>query len=150
LIIEWLRVQNSSGLVNTWPGPSGGYSAVLSDTNSSVDWYAVQFYNQGVTCYTTYDTLFLTSNLNAACPMYPGTSVTELTQYGLDFDKIVVGKITETYDGGNGYVAPATLGQYFVTANDTLQWNVGVGTYSYSQKDSAAWIAGVYPAAPLA
>jgi len=91
--------------------------------------------------------LFLESNINGDCPMFPGTSVAELVAYGVTLDKLVVGKITETYDGGNGYVAPPTLNQYFATAKQQLGWDVGIAAYCWSLRDSATWIAGVYPAA---
>lgn len=104
-------------------------------------------YNQGASCYTSFDSLFLESNINGACPQFPGTSISELVAYGVTLDKIVIGKITETYDGGNGYVAPATLAQFFAAAKQQLGWDVGVAAYCWSLRDSAKWIAGIYPPA---
>lgn len=75
-----------------------------------------QFYNQGVNCYLTYETVFVQSNAGGACPAFPGTSVSEIVAYGVPLSVIVIGKPLLPADAGSGYIAPATLGSIFVTA----------------------------------
>lgn len=50
--------------------PKGGYVTVNSQVGSLIDFYNVQFYNQGDTRYNTYDELFL-----RATGFFSGTSV---------------------------------------------------------------------------
>lgn len=138
-------VQNPPAGVSTWPGESGGYSAVMVAVAPLLNWVTIQFYNQGPTCYTNFTTLFQDANAGGACTQFPGTSLFEIVSYGVPAELVVVGKITETFDGGNGYVAPPTLHTYFLAANASLGWYVGVAAYSWDAVDSAGWIAGVFP-----
>ena len=61
-----------------------------------IDFYNIQFYNQGSTTYDIYQTLFLQSN--GWCP---STSVKEIADFGVDLDKIIVGKPAATQDAYN-------------------------------------------------
>jgi len=126
------------GASNTWVGPLGGYSAVEKRTKN-VDFYNVQFYNQGAQCYTDYNGLFISS-----CSVFPGTSVTEIQKSGIPLNKIVVGKPVTASSASNGWVAPATLGGWFKTAKSSLGWNTGVMGWEWSSNSVAAWIAAIF------
>lgn len=49
---------------------NGAYFNVHKAVGDTIDFYNIQFYNQGSNRYDTYETLFLTSGSN-----FPGTSV---------------------------------------------------------------------------
>jgi chitinase len=134
-------IGNSSNS-NPWPGPSGGYTAVWKRGN--VDWFNMQFYNQGATCYTTFETLFKSSNAGNACPSFPYTSVSEIAAYGVPLEAIVVGKPLDSGDAGSGYVPPDSL-HVFVTQAASLQWNAGVMNWQWHTADGEQWIHTVYP-----
>eukprot|EP00475_Leptophrys_vorax_P013624 TRINITY_DN199_c0_g1_i2.p1 TRINITY_DN199_c0_g1~~TRINITY_DN199_c0_g1_i2.p1 ORF type:complete len:331 (-),score=77.92 TRINITY_DN199_c0_g1_i2:34-1026(-) len=87
-----------------WTGTTGGYSAV--EKNSKIDWYNMQFYNQGPTCYFDYTTLFVTS-----CSTFPNTAIKQvLANTGMSANKIVVGKPITTADASNGFLSAGDFG----------------------------------------
>jgi len=87
-----------------WTGTSGGYSSV--EHQSTIDWYNVQFYNQGASCYVDYAGLFTNS-----CSNFPGTSVAEIASSAkMSASKIVVGKPITTADGGSGFISGGQFG----------------------------------------
>jgi len=72
-----------------------------------IDWYNVQFYNQGDTTYDTYDLLFI----NATSGDWNHTAVKEIHEIaGVPYEKIIVGKPCLPKDLTNtGYVVSADL-----------------------------------------
>ena len=125
---------------SSWVGPSGGYTGVWKATKS-IDFFNVQFYNQG-DCYTTYASLFNSSaGGDASCP-FPGTSVAELVAMGIDADAIIVGKPLLVDDADTGYVAGATLGQWFREAAST--WKSGAFCWSWEKTAGPIWAADVF------
>jgi len=126
---------------NTWTGSSGGYTAIYEQT--SINYLLVQFYNQGSSCYTTYEGLFTTSGYD--CSNFPFTSVNEISGYGIPLSKIVVGKPVENSDASNGYVADGTLGTYFKSAQTNIKWSTGVmGWQWHDQTTNQEWISAIY------
>jgi len=122
------------GASNQWTGPSGGYSAI--EQRTTVNFYNVQFYNQGQSCYTDYNGLFKTS-----CSTFPGTSVAEIHAAGVPMEKIVVGKPVTIGDAGNGHVEAATLGGYFRQAASELGWNGGIMGWQWGEKNTlTSWL----------
>jgi len=117
-----------------WTGPSGGYTAIEKRTN--IDFYNVQFYNQGASCYTDYNGLFKSS-----CSTFPGTSVSEINAAGVPLAKIVVGKPVTIGDAGNGHVEPATLGGWFRQGASELGWNGGIMGWQWGEKNTlTSWL----------
>jgi len=130
------------GGTNPWTGTTGGYTAVYQ-ASQTTDWYNIQFYNQGATCYVDYNGLFKDSS---SCPPFPGTSVAEIAAYGIPLDKIVVGKYVTQGDASNGWVDPGTLGQYFQQASSDIGWNAGVMGWVWNDPNTNAnWINAIYP-----
>jgi len=126
---------------NPWTGSTGGYSAVYEASADSTDWYNVQFYNQGASCYVDYTGLFTDSS---SCSPFPGTSVQEISSYGVPLSKIVVGKYVQQGDASNGWVDPSTLGQYFNQAQ-SIGWNAGVmGWVWHDPTTNQQWISSIY------
>jgi len=75
---------------------------VNNKVGNLIDFYNVQFYNQGDTRYDTYDELFL-----KATGTFSGTSIKELINRGVPAKKIVMGKPATIGDVMNtGYVPP--------------------------------------------
>jgi len=128
------------GATNTWAGATGGYTGVYLKA-PSINFFNVQFYNQGAGCYVDYNGLFVTS-----CNNFPGNAVGQISKAGVPLNKIVVGKYITTSDASNGYIAPATLHNIFQQARSDLGWNAGVMAWVWGDPSTcAAWIKAVYP-----
>jgi chitinase len=128
------------GATNTWAGKTGGYTGVYRQA-PSINFFNIQFYNQGASCYVDYNGLFAQS-----CSVFPSTSVGEIAKAGIPLNKIVVGKYLTTADASNGYVAPATLHTFFQQAKTNLGWSTGVMAWVWGDAATASsWIKAVYP-----
>jgi len=125
---------------NSWAGKTGGYTGVYAKA-PTINFFNVQFYNQGANCYVDYDGLFTKS-----CSNFPGTAVAEIAKAGIPLSKIVVGKYIAPGDASNGFIAPGTLHTYFQQAKTNLNWNAGVMAWVWGDASAASsWIHGVYP-----
>ncbi|KAF7378135.1 Glycoside hydrolase [Mycena sanguinolenta] len=87
------------------------YLGVDSAVGSLIDWYNIQFYNQGATEYTTCDGLLTTSS-----SAWPESAVFQIAANGVSLNKLVIGKPATTADAGSGYMDPATLSTCLVQA----------------------------------
>ncbi|KAF7982558.1 hypothetical protein HWV62_27540 [Athelia sp. TMB] len=83
---------------------SGAYLKVDQKVGSQIDWYNIQFYNQGSTEYTTCTSLLTTSSSR-----YPKTALFQIAASGVPKNKLVIGKPGNSKDASDGYVAPAAL-----------------------------------------
>jgi len=125
---------------NTWAGKTGGYTGVYKKA-TSINFFNVQFYNQGAGCYVDYSGLF-----EKSCNNFPSTSVSEIAKAGIPLEKIVVGKYIAQGDASNGWIPPATLHTYFGQAASNLGWKAGVMAWVYHDAaSSSSWIHAVYP-----
>jgi len=123
------------GDTTSWAGSLGGYTAV--EKACKVDFYNVQFYNQGATCYTTYEGLFVRSG--TSCSVFPGTSISEINQWGVPMNKIVLGKPLTQEDANNGHVTPSTLKTMISHAQSNgINWDAGVMFWMFRSTDQAA------------
>ncbi|KAI0708845.1 glycoside hydrolase [Cerioporus squamosus] len=119
----------------------GAYLKVDQTVGSLIDWYNVQFYNQGTTEYTTCDNL-----LNTSGGDWPGSSVFEIAAAGVDLNKIVIGKPAQAAgDANNGYIAPDTLATCVSDAK-AKGWSAGVMVWEFPDAASS-WITTVRSAA---
>ena len=86
---------------------NGGYRAVHKAVGSLIDWYNIQFYNQGINSYDSYDLLFAVSG-----NWFIETAIDELIKFGgIPHQKIVIGKPATAADLlGTGLVDPVNLG----------------------------------------
>ncbi|KAH9888971.1 glycoside hydrolase [Cubamyces lactineus] len=116
---------------NKWPG--GGYLKVNQQVGSLIDWYNIQFYNQGTTEYTTCAGL-----LTASSSTWPNSAVFQIIASGVPESKVVIGKPANTGDANNGYIAPATLAGC-VSQAKSQGWNAGVSTWEFPDA-AASWI----------
>ncbi|KAF8916309.1 glycoside hydrolase superfamily [Mucidula mucida] len=64
----------------------GGYLKVHDSVGSKIDWYNLQFYNQGTSEYTTCDGL-----LTASSSTWPETALFQIIANGVDGSKLIIG-----------------------------------------------------------
>lgn len=114
-----------------WGG--GGYLKVHASVGNLIDWYNVQFYNQGVTEYTTCANL-----LTASSDTWPNTALFQIAASGVPLSKLVIGKPATTSAASNGFMAPATLASCLATAKK-LGWNAGAMVWEFPGAGTA-WI----------
>lgn len=88
--------------------PDGAYLTVDREVGQLIDWYNLQYYNQGTGVYESYDDCFV------KCSAWPGTAVLELK--GLK-SKVAVGKPVTQSDANNGWVAASTFAEWLQRAN---------------------------------
>jgi len=101
---------------------NGGYITVNNKVGSTIDFYNVQYYNQGSTLYDTYDGLFISSG-----GWSTGTSVKEIAAKGIPMNKIVVGKPVTPSDASNtGWMDMTALGDAATRAYKELNWYGGI------------------------
>jgi hypothetical protein len=116
-----------------WAGALGGYTSVyLALPSGSIDFFNMQFYNQGGGMYVDYAGLFQISGSD-----FPGTAVTQLASYGIPLSTIVVGKYLDPdnpSDGVNGYVDPLTLGQFLGQAQKQYAFTPSVMVWQWPGK----------------
>lgn len=99
---------------------SGAYVSIHQAVGDTIDFYNVQYYNQG-DVYLDCGSLITNSG-----DSWPSTSVMEINSYaGVPLDKIVIGKPLDSGAADNGYMDPSTLAQCVTQAN-SLGWNAGV------------------------
>ncbi|KAA1470280.1 glycoside hydrolase family 18 protein [Dentipellis sp. KUC8613] len=117
---------------NVWSG--GGYLAIDKSVGSLIDWYNIQFYNQGKDEYTDCNSLLTTSN-----GQYPNSALFQIAANGVSLNKLVIGKpAAATGDADTGYIAPSTLAGCLSQAK-AKGWSGGVMTWEYPD-GNAAWI----------
>ncbi|KAG6334703.1 hypothetical protein ID866_4382 [Astraeus odoratus] len=122
--------------VAPWFSPiykSGAYLKVDQTVGSLIDWYNVQFYNQGVNEYTTCTGLLQTSSST-----WPNTALFQIAAAGVPLNKLVIGKPATTGDATNGYISPSTLAGCLSTAKSG-GWNAGVMVWQYPDA-GVSWI----------
>jgi chitinase len=114
------------------------YLEIDKQVGSMIDFYNIQFYNQGNSSYDTYNDLFVTSN--GWCS---GSSVGEIHAAGVPLSRIVVGKPMETNDASNtGFVDAKHLAAFIKHAKQAQPslLPAGVMTWQFhSNNDSKSW-----------
>ncbi|KAF5350237.1 hypothetical protein D9758_007838 [Tetrapyrgos nigripes] len=114
-----------------------GYTEVHKNVGNLIDWYNLQFYNQGTTEYTTCDGLLTTSSAT-----WPNSALFQIaSNSGVPLDKLVIGKPATSGDANNGFIDPSTLA---TCANQAKSqgWNGGVMVWEYPDA-TASWIQSV-------
>ncbi|KAJ3558300.1 hypothetical protein NP233_g11533 [Leucocoprinus birnbaumii] len=119
---------------NKWGG--GGYLKIHQSVGSMIDWYNVQFYNQGVNEYTTCDNLLTTSSNT-----WPQSSLFQISNNGVPLNKLVIGKPATSGDAGSGFISTSILATCVQQAKNK-GWNGGVMVWEYPRAASP-WITSV-------
>ncbi|KAJ8519827.1 hypothetical protein ONZ45_g3252 [Pleurotus djamor] len=121
--------------VAPWFSPNkfggGAYLTVHKNVGSMIDWYNVQFYNQGASEYTTCSGL-----LTASSSTWPKSSVFEIAASGVPLSKIVIGKPAAAGDANNGLMSTSTLASCLQQAKNQ-GWNGGVMVWQYPHANTA-------------
>ena len=104
-----------------------------------LDFFNIQFYNQGTSEYLTYETLFLQSTGWSL-----GTAVLQITEKGIAMNKLLVGKpVTEDDVYNSGYVPQDELANIFRTASQGVWYYCddvgGVMNWQFAS-DTTAWM----------
>ncbi|KAJ3391937.1 hypothetical protein HDU84_005085 [Entophlyctis sp. JEL0112] len=125
--------------INTVQYPNGAYMEVDRSVGSLIDFYNVQFYNQGSTDYASCDTLLTKAN-----GYFAGTSLFEISANGVPLNKLVIGKPVTTAGVANtGYMSPTLLAEC-VSEAKAMGWNAGVmGWQSTLDVPLGSWISTV-------
>ncbi|KAI1790906.1 chitinase [Ganoderma leucocontextum] len=110
---------------------AGAYVKINKNVGSLIDWYNVQFYNQGL--YTTCESLISKSG-----GAFPGSSLLEIPKHGIPLSKLVIGKPATAADASNGFMTPATLATCVKQAK-AKGWKGGIMVWQYPHAN-AAWI----------
>ncbi|KAJ3073797.1 hypothetical protein HDU98_000648 [Podochytrium sp. JEL0797] len=117
--------------------PNGAYLAVDKAVGHLIDFYNVQFYNQGESSYDTCTTL-LTKSSGWALQ----TSVFEIAAQGVALDKIVIGKPltpTNLAPSATGYMHAADLQNCLVQANG-MGWGAGAMGWKLGDGGDGSWV----------
>lgn len=132
---------------NSFAGPLGGFTGLELAIPTTIDFYNVQFYNQGQGCYINYEGIFINSRIGGCSnTAFHGTSVSEISQSGVPLNKIVLGKPFLRSDAGNDFVNVGDLKTWIDKARNDLGWNAGIMTWQWHDyKDAKAWISFIYP-----
>ncbi|PFH51617.1 glycoside hydrolase family 18 protein [Amanita thiersii Skay4041] len=117
------------------PGKFGGgaYLKVHQTVGNLIDWYNVQFYNQGINEYTTCDGLLTTSS-----SVWPQSALFQIANSGVPLSKLVIGKPATTGDASNGFMSTSTLAQCLSQAKGR-GWNAGAMVWQFPDAN-AQWI----------
>ncbi|KAF9475014.1 glycoside hydrolase [Pholiota conissans] len=117
------------------PGKFGGgaYLTVDSKVGSLIDWYNVQFYNQGSSEYTTCSGLLTTSSST-----WPQSALFQIANSGVPLSKLVIGKPGIASDASNGFISPSALAGCVEQAK-SKGWSAGVMVWEFPDA-AAAWI----------
>lgn len=111
----------------------GGYKTIHEQVGSGIDWYNVQYYNQGDDQYVDCNTL-----INESGSEWPGTSVMELNALvNIPLDKIVIGKPNNADAASNGYMQGSSLAKCVAEAQQQ-GWNAGVMFWEWDNVSRAA------------
>ncbi|KAK2463523.1 hypothetical protein APHAL10511_004274 [Amanita phalloides] len=110
-----------------WYG--GGYLAIDSAVGHLIDWYNIQFYNQGTSEYITCPGL-----LTKSSKRWPKTTVFQIAANGVPMSKIVIGEPATAADADNGYMDPSIMSSCLSQAKDQ-EWTGGVMTWQYPHAD---------------
>ncbi|KAH7087279.1 glycoside hydrolase, partial [Auriculariales sp. MPI-PUGE-AT-0066] len=88
---------------NRWGG--GGYLRINNEVGGLINFYNIQFYNQGDDIYTSCYQIMERSH-----PAVPNTSVFQMIRNRVPGEKIVVGKPAGAKDASNGFYSAPALG----------------------------------------
>jgi len=138
------KIGSASPNPNT--GTSGGYTTIEWLTKGMIDFYNVVFFNQGSGCYVDYATIFVASNAEGNCKYYPGTSIGEISNYGVSLDKLVIAKpLLKTDSTDGGWISASDMNKIVDDGESQFGWKSGLYVFQWKDKDAADWINTVMP-----
>jgi len=123
--------------MNTTRYPQGAYRKVHQEVGDLIDWYKVQFYNQGsdyINCPSLLD--------QSLAHEFPNSSLFEIANpvnANVTLDKLVIGKPTIPGDATNGFLNLTTLGTC-VSQAAAKSWSAGVFLWEFHPNASVPGI----------
>lgn len=99
-----------------------------------IDFYNVQFYNQGVGIYDSAHSLF-----NVSGGWCPGSSINEIIAAGVPGSKIVLGKPPTTADASNGWMSAADLNKAIADNYPYNGWKTGIMFWQLTSDSDGAY-----------
>ncbi|KAF5379005.1 hypothetical protein D9757_009104 [Collybiopsis confluens] len=116
--------------------PNGAYVTVNKEVGDLIDWYNVQFYNQGADEYTTCAGL-----LTESSSTFPKTALFQIHDNAkVPLKQLVICKPATSADANSGYMDPGTLATCLSEAKKK-DWSAGVTVWQWPHAQ-AAWIKG--------
>jgi chitinase len=103
--------------------PHGAYRAIAQNTGDAIDWFNIQYYNQG-NMYSSCEQLITQSPAGE----YPHTSIWEIhTKSNISLEKLVIGKPARKDDvgGGEGYMSAEDEEVCLKEAFTMYNWTAG-------------------------
>lgn len=117
--------------------PNGGYVTVHKAVGDIINFYMLQFYNQGDTKYNTYTEL-----IEHATGTFSGTSLLEIHKRGIPLKKLVITKPILPNDATNtGYMPAAELREAVDKCYAEHNWYAGISHWQYPSDTSGATLA---------
>lgn len=101
--------------------PAGAYLTVDQEAGSLIDFYNIQFYNQGKGVYDYAEGLF-----NVSGGWAPQTSINEIIANGVPQNKVVLGKPVTTKNAHSGWMSATDLNNAIKANYAYNGWNTGV------------------------
>ncbi|EJD40485.1 glycoside hydrolase, partial [Auricularia subglabra TFB-10046 SS5] len=120
--------------------PNGAYRTIHQEVGDLIDFYNIQYYNQGDGVYTDCESLLTSEDGPSSSP---GTSIAGIMKgTGVPREKIVVGKPAHTADAEPGFMDPKAVGECIrnvpaeLKPGGLMTWQWTPGT----KDDLKAWI----------
>ncbi|KAF8532434.1 glycoside hydrolase superfamily [Gautieria morchelliformis] len=110
----------------------GPYLQIDQKIGSLIDFYNVQFYNDGYDVYTDCAGLLTQSPAS-----FPKSSLFEIAASGVSLNKLLIGKPVIDPDASNGYITPQVLGQCVQQAV-SKKWAGGIMGWQFRDPQGAA------------
>jgi len=110
---------------------NGGYLTVHQNVGDDIDWYGIQFYNQGPTPYDSFSNFFVASigwaEQSAVYEILNGVN-----EFGVSIpkEKLVIGKVASSLDASSGYIDSATFSSILAQdVSDASNYGLTAPTY---------------------
>jgi chitinase len=118
---------------------NGAYATVHEQVGNLIDFYNIQFYNQGQDSYNNFTNLFEVSG-----GPFNGTSVMELVQRGIPLNKIVIGKPVTPADASNtGWISATDLNSIFNQGQAKYGWYTGLMIWQFPSDATGSFVSTV-------
>lgn len=114
-----------------------GYARVNEEVGDMIDWYNVQYFNQGDTKYDSYQELYQSTS-----GVFAGTAVKQIhDRLNVPLEKIIVSKpVTQSDASNTGWVSPSSLGDWSARARNDFSWTSGIATWQYESDVNGQYV----------
>lgn len=124
-----------------------GYATVYQQCGDDIDFFNIQYYNQGPGTYDTYETIVLQEAIHPGPPTctdtWNGALADVIETHKIPAEKLILGKIVSPSDGNNGYVDPDTLASIVAQALQKYPQLAGIFGWQWGSDTDGSWVATV-------